>query len=475
MRLLDAITGRYGDTFNEYQASGATVVTYSYGQAKNYEGPIDIIANATRLYKENGVVFAAILALIMLFSEVKFVFQSKDDGILSNLPPRAEILENPWPNGTTGELLARMLQDVDLAGNAFIWDNGEQLVRLDPRYMTIVSEEAKDEHGRRFRRLIGYYFDPDMTGSLLGPGENAEFFDKAEVAHWSPVPDPQLTFRGMSWLTPVLREILSDSALTEYKLKYLENAATPNLLIKYKQKLQKEMIDSLATRMQARYGGVANAFKTLILDQGADTQVVGNSLEAMNFTTVQAAGENRVLMASGVPGIVVGAKEGLQAATYSNYSQAMRRFSEQTIRPLWRSVCSCLSGLVQTPDHSRLWYDTRNIAALQADETDRAQAIEVKAQAIAHLTQFVYDPASVIQAVDTGDLTLLKHPGPPIDLKGGSLPLARPPAVKYDPETGEALTAKVPGLNAPAAPATPAAPAQQTPNGKTTGAVVKAK
>src|SRR6266568_1731383 len=229
MRLLDAITGRYGDTFNEYQASGATVVTYSYGQAKNYEGPIDIIANATRLYKENGVVFAAILARIMLFSEVKFVFQSKDDGILSNLPPRAEILENPWPNGTTGELLARMLQDVDLAGNAFIWDNGEQLVRLDPRYMTIVSEEAKDEHGRRFRRLIGYYFDPDMTGSLLGPGENAEFFDKAEVAHWSPVPDPQLTFRGMSWLTPVLREILSDSSLTEYKIKYLENAAAQPL------------------------------------------------------------------------------------------------------------------------------------------------------------------------------------------------------------------------------------------------------
>ncbi len=101
MRLLDAITGRYGDTFNEYQASGATVVTYSYGQAKNYEGPIDIIANATRLYKENGVVFAAILARIMLFSEVKFVFQSKDDGILSNLPPRAEILAVTHSSGTT--------------------------------------------------------------------------------------------------------------------------------------------------------------------------------------------------------------------------------------------------------------------------------------------------------------------------------------------------------------------------------------
>jgi hypothetical protein len=30
------------------------------------------------------------------------------------------------------------------------------------------------------------------------------------VAHWSPIPDPLANFRGMSWLTPVLREIDAD-------------------------------------------------------------------------------------------------------------------------------------------------------------------------------------------------------------------------------------------------------------------------
>jgi phage portal protein BeeE len=86
-----------------------------------------------------------------------------------------------------------------------------------------------------------------------------------------------------------------------------------------------------------------------VLDEGADATVIGNSFEQMNFSTVQAAGENRIIIASGVPGIVIGSKEGLMAATYSNYEQAMRRFADVTMRPLWRSVCACLSKLVAVP------------------------------------------------------------------------------------------------------------------------------
>jgi len=215
----------------------------------------------------------------------------------------------------------------------------------------------------------------------------------------------------MSWLTPIVREIRADSALTDYKLKYLDNAATPNVLIKYKQKLLPDTIDALRERMHARYGGVDNAFKTLILDQGADATVVGNSLEQMNFTTVQAAGENRILIASGVPGIVVGSKEGLMAATYSNYKQAMRRFSDITMWQLWQSACACLSSITDVPSGSRLWMRTSDIPALQEDEKERADTTLVKATAVAELSHFNYDPKSIILAVQSGDFSLLTHSG----------------------------------------------------------------
>jgi hypothetical protein len=162
-----------------------------------------------------------------------------------------------------------------------------------------------------------------------------------------------------------------------------------------------------------------------VLDQGADATVVGHSFEQMNFSTVQAAGENRILVASGVPGIVVGTKEGLSAATYSNYAQAMRRFADITMRPLWRSACACLSALVPVPAGQRLWYDTSDIAALRQGEKERADTMLVKGQAIAALVAAGYEPASVVAAVESGDLGQLgwpERPEPPAPATGTEPP-----------------------------------------------------
>lgn len=454
MRLIDQLVRRYGSTFWEGEASAAAVLTTTYGSA-GQEAILPQLASFTRsAYRDNGIVFGAILARLMLFSEATFVFQDRADGHLfganetdNRRSTALRKLENPWPNGSTGELLARMIQDADIAGNAYIWDSGSQLVRRPPEQMTIVSREASDGHGRSFREVVGYYWDPNPIGTGQ-PSKDAQYYDVSEVAHWTPIPDPEANFKGMSWMTPIIREITADTALTDYKLKYLENAATPNMLIKYKQKLLPETIDSLRDRMQARYGGRSNAFKTLILDQGADMTVVGNSPEQMNYTTVQAAGENRILIASGVPGIVVGSKEGLMAATYSNYQQAMRRFADITMRPLWRSACDCLSTIVAVPPGARLWFDLADIAALRQGEKELADTTLVKAQAAGELMKF-YEADSVTLAVESGDFTLLKpRPGPAIELMS-QVPLAKPEADKVAPP-GTPMMTSPNGASAPA-------------------------
>lgn len=436
MRLIDRVAQRYGSTFWEGEASPAAVLTTTYGAPGNEAILPQIATYARDAYKGNGVVFGAILARLSLFSEATFAFQDladkhlygafQSDGRSSQALSR---LESPWPNGTTGELLARMIQDVDLAGNAYIWNAGPLLVRLRPDQVTIVSSEVELDGGQSYREVVGYYWDPNPMAT--GPSPQAQYYDVSEVAHWSPIPDPEANFKGMSWMTPIIREVTADTALTNYKLKYLQNAATPNLLIKYKQKLLPETIDSLRERMSARYGGVDNAFKTLVLDQGADTTIVGNSLEQMNFTTVQAAGENRILIASGVPGIVVGSKEGLMAATYSNYQQAMRRFADITMRPLWRSACAALASVVSVPTGSRLWYNVADIAALREGEQEQANTLLIKSSAAANLVRFGFDPASVVLAIEGNDFSLLEHTGVSIDVttevpKAAPAPLVLP-------------------------------------------------
>jgi len=372
-----------------------------------------VLQSSSLAYKGNGIIFGAILARMSLFSEATFAFQSFRDGSLNGAftmdgrqNTSLRILENPWANGTTGELLCRMIQDADLAGNAYIWNTGTRLVRLRPDWVTIISELKYDFLGREYREVIGYYYEPpEMQRDVEG---HPHLFLVDEIVHWSPIPDPEATFRGMSWMTPVAREIMADYGMTEYKIKYLENAASPNLLVRYAARLGTESVKRVRNLIDSRHSGTENAFKTLVLDEGADVTVIGNSMEQMNFTTVQAAGENRILIASGVPGIVVGSKEGLSAATYSNYEQALRRFADITMRPLWRSACAALSKFVKVPVDCRLWYNTTEIAALRQGEKDRAETLYVLSQAAKQLVDAGFERESVVKALQANDMNLLK-------------------------------------------------------------------
>jgi phage portal protein BeeE len=217
----------------------------------------------------------------------------------------------------------------------------------------------------------------------------------------------------MSPLTPIARDLAGDDGMAAYKVKYLTNAASPNLLIKYAQKLQPSTVDSIRERMQARYAGADNVGKTLVLDQGADATIVGNSLSQMDFSGVSAVGTERILAACEVPGVLVGL-EPLRGAG-RGYQESMQKFANIWARPAWRSVCGALSQIVDVPSGNRLWFDTADIAALQDGEMERAQAALVRMQAVLAGVQAGATMESVAAAVDAMDLTqLVKAPVPAV-------------------------------------------------------------
>lgn len=374
------------------------------------DAPFEHWVNAA--YKRNGVVFACQVARLLLFSEARFQFQQMSGGRPGDLFSTADlsILEKPWVNGSTGELLARMIQDVDLAGNAYIRRTGPgaepRLERLRPDWVSIVlgSTTGSDLLSAE---VLGYLYEPGGPGK----GKDPIALTRDEVAHWSPIPDPIASYRGMSWLTPVLREIGADSAATDHKGAFFDHAATPNLAIKFDASVDFKKFEAFKAAMESEHRGRFNAYKNLYLGGGADVTPVGNSFKDMDYRNVMAAGETRIAAAAGVPPVIVGLSEGLQAATYSNYAQARRRFADMTIRPLWRSCCSALATLVPTRSSVRLWYDDRDIPALQEDEKDAAEIESVKADTINSLVLAGFDPESVVKAVMAQDMSLLTHSG----------------------------------------------------------------
>lgn len=405
-RLADRLIRRRG--YWEGMASGAATVlstTWGAGPAAERVDPGAYLSYATAGYGANGIVFAVIGARMHLFAEAEPRILDTETGRLVPRDGRLDPLMQPWTNGTSGDLLARMEQDVSLAGNSYVVArDGGGLARLRPDWVSLVVDLGPDG----IPTLEGYLYSP--SGGAVGSDSVA--FQPDEVGHYCPIPDPLAAFRGMSWLTPVVREIDADTAMTTHKIRFLENAASPNLLVSYASKLGPEALDKLRARFEARHAGADNAWKTLVLDEGADAKVIGNTFEQMTFTAVQAAGENRIAAAAGTPGIVVGLKEGLTAATYSNYEQAMRRFADGTMRPLWRSAGSTLERFVDDlKPHERLVLDASSVEALREGESARAEMFRVKAVTTGELIRSGFKPETVADAVDAYDLSLLEHTG----------------------------------------------------------------
>ena len=378
-------------------------------------------------YKANGIVFACMLTRLMVFSEARFQFRQIRNGRPGNLfgTPALKPLETPWMNATTGDLLTRMIQDADLAGNFFGVDastlsrlrpdrtRAPQLSgirRMRPDWVTIVSgSETDPQHPADAldAEIIAYFYHPNGISNDSDP----IILRPDQVAHFAPIPDPAAHWRGMSWLTPVLREVMGDQAANTHKLRFFENGATPNLVVTVSDKVREDAFERWVSKMEKQHAGLANAYKTLYLGGGADAKVVGADLKQIEFAETQSAGEVRIAAAAGVPPVIAGLAKGLESSTYSNYSQARRRFADGTMRPLWRNAAGSLASIVKVPTDSELWYDDRDIAFLREDEADAANIQQTQSISIKTLIDAGYTPESVVKAIQSGDFSQLAHSG----------------------------------------------------------------
>jgi HK97 family phage portal protein len=389
--------------------------------------------------KRNPIVWACIALRLMVFSEVRFTFQGWQAGRPGKLFGTQDLtlLETPWPMATTGDLLSRMEVDASLYGNSY-WvksPGGQQLIRLKPTSVSIATVDAEDvETGLGYGKLLVGYIVKNLKGQVTST------FLPEEVCHYRPIPDPDFEFRGISWMNSLLPDIIADLDMSDFKHSFLKNAATPSLVVQFQQGVSQEAFDKFKDKLESAHTGPQSGFKTLYLGAGADVKVVGSNFQQLNINAVQGAGELRIASAAGVPPTLLSLSEGMQGSALNagNYASTRRRFSDATMRPLWRTAAGALSTLVAVPAGSRLWYDGRDVPFLQEDETEAATIKSEDAKTILTYIQAGFEPDTVIQAVLTGDFTLLKHtglvsvqlqkPGPTLPPGGEAQPDPRLPA-----------------------------------------------
>lgn len=394
-------------------------VSTSYGSNPAEPIPTSFTGYAISGLFDNPVVAGLEWTRLNIFSEARFQWQQLRGGRPGDLfgTGALSLLEEPWTGGTTGDLLARMMLDADLAGNAYWARIDGELVRLRPDWVEILlaprmvrmrvgGEDVSRQVG--WRKLGYAYYEGGK-----GDGRDAAVFLPDEVAHFAPLPDPLATYRGMSWITPVVREVQADKQAVLHKQAWWENAASPNIAVSIKEQMTPTQFADFVEKMDAQHKGADKAGSTLYTAGGADVTVIGKDMQQADFSNVIGKGESRIALASGIHPVVAGLSEGMQGSSLNagNYQAAKRSTADKTFRPLWRNVSGSLQVLFPPPAAARLWYDARDVAFLRDDSADAAAIQQKEAFTLRTLMDAGFTPDSVKAAVIASDWSLLEHSG----------------------------------------------------------------
>ena len=176
MRLIDRLTARPTPERMSLDGLADQIVSFmgnTYGLglapqttwAPEKSEPIggDFGSLASRAFKGNPIVFTCVDARMRLFTEARFKFRNFNNGRPGDLYGNNDlsILERPWRNGTTGDLLARMEVCDSLAGNFFATTLGDgadkRIVPLRPDWVSIVFDLDPEDPAAQ---VVGYVYKP---------------------------------------------------------------------------------------------------------------------------------------------------------------------------------------------------------------------------------------------------------------------------------------------------------------------------
>lgn len=379
--------------------------------------------------KASAVVFGAFYARLRHYAQATFRWENLSTRELFGTQD-LQVVEQPWPTGTTADLLAWMEVDATFAGNSY-WTftddagrfgraargSSRRLSRMRPDWVWIIIGSNSDDPFALDARPVAIVYWPRVAGGATAFGASNEQVTllPSEVAHYAPVPDPEARFRGMSWITPVLREVGADRAATQHKARFFERGASLQTIVSLDKDVSVEAFDEFVERFRVMHEGTDNAFKTLFVGGGADVTTTSSNLQELDYKAVQGGGETRILMAAGVHPVVAAASEGMQGSSLNagNYKAAMRNFADGTLTHLWTVTAASLQNLVTPQSGSRLWIDKARLPFLQDDAKDIAEIQQLQANALRAMTDAGYDPDAAVEYLRSNDIgkLLRRHSG----------------------------------------------------------------
>lgn len=397
--------------------------SYYSGYHSNYESnPTSYDYYAEQIYKGSSVVYAVAQARAKLFSEINFKWRPVDEPATQfNLFGTKELslLEEPWPGGTTKELLKRAIQDVDIHGNSYwykeIGPRGTRLRRLRPDWVEVVLTASADQAVDA--DIYGYVYHP---GGKASDAEPLIIDDLSRIIHWAPEPDPSTLYLGMSWLTTIVKEVCIEQQANTHLYNFFKKGAQLGIAVMVKEDLTEAEMIKNAKIFKAMHAGAQNAYEPLFLGPGSDLKTIQADLSSLDLKTIRGHVESHIAAAGGVPSVVVGLAEGQNssALTQGNFQVAAEGFVDRTMRDMWSSFCGAAQRVLEKPTSRRgnvvpakLWYSDADVSVLNKDRQKDAEILATHAKTVASLLTNGVTMDSAKKYVTSGNINDLEWSG----------------------------------------------------------------
>lgn len=286
----------------------------------------------------------------------------------------------------------------------------------------------------------GYSYEPPgLPSATLSPYQVLDFklFDPLNQYHaWPPV-------------AVAARVGTVDNEATDHIKAILQSGGVPPGILTSKQKLNDPQVTDIRRRWKERYGGWKNNLEPAVLDSDASYQKTGFDFTELGYDFIDSRNEARICMCIGVPPILVGAKVGLDRATYSNYKEARSAWWEDDLTPMYFNhndvIYNQLVKRHYPNENIKTEWDLSRVPALRDDQDAlwkrasdafRAGALTLN-EFYAQVGESGIGPAGDVYLRSVATIEVPKKTGRPMPEPVTEEPISKEPETEDDPEGAE--------------------------------------
>jgi HK97 family phage portal protein len=313
------------------------------------------------IYSKSDLVFACIREKATSFSEAPIeVGRYTDDGFEPVEGHEALRLFYDNPYYSYVQLMELIIARLDLTGAAFVMlDKFKNrlgvggIVPVPTHIVRMVTE------------------GPEIKKYVIRTGDREVEAEPDEICPICYL-DPS-TYRGYtSPLAAAIREYQIDCERQNITQETLKNKDIPGLILSSAERLNSDQREMLKASLAASVGRASgDRARSIVLPNGISVEDTAANHD-INFEHINGLSESRIAMVFGVPLILVGAKTGIDAATYSNYGTARKSFYRETMQPLWAFVADTLTRYLLPDVDLDFRFRTEDIGEMKEEANDIA-------------------------------------------------------------------------------------------------------